>query len=404
MTTEGRRTIFIPCISDHSHAVAGAMRSVGLRAEVLPPPDQETMAIGVSLCRGRECLPCFLCAGDLVRKCRAPGFDPQSAAFFLPTGPGPCRFGQYRVLHKAILEDLGFGDVVLVSPTTEDSYGLFGAEALRLRRRCWEAIVAVDLLTKLLHEHRPYEVAPGSSDEAYRAGLEGVVRAMEGGGGRAALAALARAGRRFDGIATRARGSRPAVGLVGELYLTLNRASNLEIVRVLEGVGAEVVQGTFADWLHFVDWRRRREAFLLRRWRELLEALATDGYQRFVERRLARALASVLRRPPEEGVPRAMARLRGFWEPDLGTEATLTMGRALDLGHQGLSGIVNVLPFSCMPGNVVVCLAPRLRRELGGIPWLDVAFDGQRETNLRTRLEAFMHQAAQQHRRLREAA
>ena len=39
MTTAARRTIYLPCISDHSHAVAGAMRALGLDARVLPPPD-----------------------------------------------------------------------------------------------------------------------------------------------------------------------------------------------------------------------------------------------------------------------------------------------------------------------------------------------------------------------------
>ncbi|HSD26136.1 MAG TPA: hypothetical protein VLL75_02480, partial [Vicinamibacteria bacterium] len=399
MSPAARRTIYLPCISDHSYTVAAAMRAVGLRAEVLPPPDQETMAIGLSLCRGRECLPCFLCAGDFVRKCRTPGFDPRAAVFFMPTGPGPCRFGQYRVLLEGILEDQGMGGVELVSPTTDDSYGLFGDDALKLRKLCWQAIVAVDLLTKALHEHRPYEVVAGRSDEVYRAGLDDVVRALEEGGGRAVRRALIRAAGRFAAIETEGRGSRPAVGLVGELYLTLNRACNLEIAKALERSGAEVVQGTFSDWLHFVDWRRRRDALLFRRPRDLVKALANDAYQRFVERRFGRAFAGALRRAQEAPVPRAMVGLRRFWEPALGTEATLTMGRVLDLGRHGLSGIVNVLPFSCMPGNVVVCLGPRLRQELNGIPWLDVAFDGQKETNLRTRLEAFMHQAEQYQRR-----
>jgi len=79
----------------------------------------------------------------------------------------------------------------------------------------------------------------------------------------------------------------------------------------------------------------------------------------------------------------------------LGTEATLTMGRALDLARHGLAGIVNVLPFSCMPGTVVAGMAPRLRQALHGLPWLDLLFDGQRETNIKTRLQAFMHQAWQ---------
>ena len=66
--------------------------------------------------------------------------------------------------------------------------------------------------------------------------------------------------------------------------------------------------------------------------------------------------------------------------------------------RHGVSGIVNVLPFSCMPGMIVMSMAHKLRDRMGGVPWLDVAFDGQRETNLHTRLGAFMHQALQFHR------
>jgi predicted nucleotide-binding protein (sugar kinase/HSP70/actin superfamily) len=88
----------------------------------------------------------------------------------------------------------------------------------------------------------------------------------------------------------------------------------------------------------------------------------------------------------------------------LGTEAVLTMGRVLDLARHGIAGVINVLPFSCMPGTVVSCMAPRLREEMHGVPWLDVAFDGQEETNLHTRLEAFMHQSFQYHRRALKAS
>lgn len=394
------RTIYLPRISDHALAVAAAMRGLGLRAEALPPPDEESMAIGLSLCRGKECLPCFLSTGDFLRRCRAPGFDPRSAVFFMPTGPGPCRFGQYRVLQRAILEDEGFGEVQLVSPTTDDSYALFGDRPVRLRQLSWQGIVAVDLLTKVLHEHRPYEARAGASDEAYAASLEDVVRALEAGGGRAVTRALRRARGRFAAVETGARRTKPAVAVIGELYLMLNRASNLELVRAVERSGGEVVQGTFSDWLYFVDWRRKEEARERGRYRELLKALVSDVYQRRIEHRFARALGPALRRPPEAPIQEAVKPLRACWEPALGTEATLTMARVLDVARHGLSGIVNVLPFSCMPGSVVVCLGPRLRRELDGIPWLDVAFDGQKETNLNTRLEAFMHQASQYHRRV----
>ena len=44
-------------------------------------------------------------------------------------------------------------------------------------------------------------------------------------------------------------------------------------------------------------------------------------------------------------------------------------------------------------------MAPVLREHMDGVPWLDISFDGQGETNVNTRLEAFMHQSLQFHRR-----
>ena len=121
---------------------------------------------------------------------------------------------------------------------------------------------------------------------------------------------------------------------------------------------------------------------------------------RRIETRLTRALRGALRHPAEAPVGEAMGLLRPFYEPALGTEAVLTMGRALDVGRHRLGGIINVLPFSCMPGTVVASMAPTLREATGGTPWLDVVFDGQEETNLNTRLGAFMHQALQHHRQV----
>ena len=140
MKPEALRTIYLPRMSDHALTVAAAMRAAGLDAQALPEPDEESMATGLALCRGTECLPCFLCTGDFLKKCREPGFDPRRAVFFLPTGPGPCRFGQYRTLQKTLLTEQGFGDVPLVSPTTDDSYALFGDDPVRLRKLSWQGI------------------------------------------------------------------------------------------------------------------------------------------------------------------------------------------------------------------------------------------------------------------------
>lgn len=82
-----------------------------------------------------------------------------------------------------------------------------------------------------------------------------------------------------------------------------------------------------------------------------------------------------------------------YMDPEISTEAVTSIGKAVELAQHGASGILNVLPFTCMPGTISAGRAPRIRRDLDGIPWLDLRYDMQQGTNINTRLEAFMYQA-----------
>jgi predicted nucleotide-binding protein (sugar kinase/HSP70/actin superfamily) len=74
-------------------------------------------------------------------------------------------------------------------------------------------------------------------------------------------------------------------------------------------------------------------------------------------------------------------------------EAVLSVGKAVDYICRGVSGIVNVMPFSCMPGTIAGALLKRVREDHGNIPLLSIAYEGQQDSQTVTRLEAFMHQA-----------
>jgi len=69
------------------------------------------------------------------------------------------------------------------------------------------------------------------------------------------------------------------------------------------------------------------------------------------------------------------------------------VGKAVDYAKRGVAGIVNVMPFSCMPGTVAGALLKRMREDHDNIPLLSLAYEGQQDTQTITRLEAFMHQA-----------
>jgi predicted nucleotide-binding protein (sugar kinase/HSP70/actin superfamily) len=400
-TAPGRRDRItcIPRMGDHAFALAAAMRHHGMHAEVLPPTDDRSMAIGLRICGGRECLPCFLAMGDVIRRTEEPDFDPDRYAFYFPTASGPCRFGQYTMLLRDILDEAGLGTVPVYSPSTANSFQGFGKRPRVLRRLAWQGLVAVDLLIRLLLEHRPYETVPGSTDAAYARQLEHVADAVAAGGGRRLVAALRAAADEFGTIDMDRSRDRPVVAIVGEVYVRWNAYSNRELVREVERLGGEVMVASMAELVYFMTYRMKEVAKVSGRYRTLLQGEIMDWYQSSTEHRLLGAVRHRLRRPDETPSRAVADAIAPYYDPALGTEAVLTMGRAIEYVRAGIHGILNVLPFSCMPGIIVAGMAPRLRRDLDHVPWLDLPYDAQKETNIRTRLEAFIHQAEQYRRR-----
>jgi len=62
-----------------------------------------------------------LTTGDMIKATRRPGFDPDGSAFFMPSGKGPCRFGQYHRYHRQVLDNLGLNRVEVLSPMQDES-------------------------------------------------------------------------------------------------------------------------------------------------------------------------------------------------------------------------------------------------------------------------------------------
>lgn len=406
MTTNGTeqpKTIYLPYMCDHVYVMASALNAHALPAEVLPPSDDDTMSIGLDLCKGRECSPCFTTTGDLIRCARQPDFDPERSMMFMPTTGGSCRFGQYNVLQREILEREGLGAVEFMSPTGGNSYQGFGNNPTKLRQLMWQGIVAVDLLQKLLHEYRPYELQPGQTDQLYQQALQRVMQAVEQHGGKPLVAAMQWVAQQFEALPVDRSTRRPIIGLVGEIYIRFNEYTNQDIIRKLEAVGAEVMLADAMEWFYYTNWNYKYRSRAHGRFGQFLSMCLTDAYQQHQERRILKPVEHLLTFPHATPVGQLMEMLRPYYHPELDSEAVLTMGKAIDFARHGLDGIVNIMPFSCMPGIISAGMSQRLRADLDNIPWLDIIYDAQGGTNINTRLEAFMYQTRQFQRR-RQAA
>ena len=53
---------------------------------------------------------------------------------------------------------------------------------------------------------------------------------------------------------------KPLIGIVGEIYLRTHVHANQDVIRVLEGYGAEVVNASLAEWVNYISYDGLRAA------------------------------------------------------------------------------------------------------------------------------------------------
>jgi len=387
------RTVYIPYMDDHTYGLAAAMRAVGLEAEVLPVSDEKSVELGRRYTTGKECYPCVITTGDFVKKALSDDFDPTRSAFFMPTAMGPCRFGQYNKFHRMVLDDLGFGEVEILAFRQNTGFhhdtGQFGAGFMRL---AWRAIVAVDVLGRLVRAIRPYEAECGTADRAYARSMELVCDAIAANGDVAA--ATEEAARLLAAVPADRSKSRPRIGIIGEVYVRCHKFANEGLVRGIERLGGEASLPPFEEWMNYVSWVRRADAVESRRFGEYAKELAVRAVQGYERGRIARRAARATGRSFADLGTEAVIELASpYLDASFRGEAVLSMGRAVEYAEQDFAGIVNLAPFNCLPSTVVASLMRRFRLNHRGIPTLDLYFDGSGGAAIEERLEAFMFQA-----------
>jgi predicted nucleotide-binding protein (sugar kinase/HSP70/actin superfamily) len=75
------------------------------------------------------------------------------------------------------------------------------------------------------------------------------------------------------------------------------------------------------------------------------------------------------------------------------------VGKTIEYIAEGYAGVVNVMPFTCMPGNIVTAIYRGLREKYPGFPLFVLAFDGVDHAVDTMRLETFVNQARDYARR-----
>ncbi|MFH1169287.1 MAG: acyl-CoA dehydratase activase, partial [Chloroflexota bacterium] len=391
----GSRRIYLPYMIDHGFVLAAAMRHCGADAEALPQSDERTLELGRKYTSGKECYPSIITTGDIIKRTLAPGFDPERDAFFMPGASGPCRFGQYNKLHRLILDELGLQQVpILVFDQTQGYHKHMAALGRSFRLQAWRAIATLDLMHKMLLERRPYEVNRGDMDAVYEEQLQALVALTEQPEGD--FTAFSRRAREaFEAVKIDRSTPKPRIGIVGEIFVRSNPFANDFIVRKLEALGTQCSLPPLEEWLDYIDHQRKRRnrLHLEGGWRDWAKQKLTEIVQERVAEPLRRQFDGAIEHFGRElPTQQILNRGRTYLTPAVEGEAILSMGRVMEYAEHGYDGIVNVIPFGCMPGTIASMLLHQFRHD-HGLAVFTLVVEGTKDSGQDIRLEAFVQQS-----------
>jgi predicted CoA-substrate-specific enzyme activase len=379
-----RERVLIPRMGSNCEALAAVLRGAGVDAEVLPVPDRTSTRIGRRYTSGKECLPMCITLGSLLQRLERERDSDTRFAFLMASTNGPCRLGCYAILHKAVLQSLGWADRVRIWSPNDEKYG----EGLPpgLSALAATGIAAIDMLLEGLYDTRPRECQRGAAQSIYDDCERALVRQIEAvdqsrltlssilwevSSGRLFGCAdiLKAAARQYAQVRT-AR-EMPTVMVVGEIYVRADPFANDFIIDKLERRGLRVRFAPIMEWFEYAD--------LLNETENDANGLGDRLSRRIQARILNRAyklMARELGGPERTRVTDSIEAAAPYIRKYLIGEAVLTVGGPVhEWRHSLIDGVVNVGPLECMPSKIaeaqLFCVGER-----EGLPSLTISFNG----------------------------
>jgi predicted CoA-substrate-specific enzyme activase len=398
-----KRTLYVPYMGDGAFGLAGCLRAYGQPAEVMPMADEAALMRGRAYTTGKECLPCAITCGEMLNVLSRDGVKPENTAFFMPGASGPCRFGLYHCMQRLILKQAGANDAIVVSPNQDSNFynhfvnsfdGKTGATgAVTFMKDIWTSIAGIDLLHKLILRLRPYAVEPKQAQEVYEKCVRQWVEKVEK---RSRFADKVQLFEQFADDFAKVKLNKtlrkPRIGIVGEIYVRNHPFANLNIIRRLEELGAACDLAPLAEWVYYTNFTRSKMA----KRRGQIKNLFSNAIQNFFQHRIERALAQPMEKKfgklAEHPIGHIIDLAKPYIDESFEGEAILSIGKIVEYHQDGLGGVVNVMPFTCMPSTIVSTQTRRLSADCNEMPILNLSFDGQEDPTLTTRLEAFVEQ------------
>ncbi len=356
---------------------AATFRRFGFKSKAIPQTTEKTWKIGRKLVRGSECLPCALTIGSFIHEIEK--MSQEKHALFMPTSFGPCRFGQYVFLQRLILDREGYKDTSILSP---NSYNAYSGLPQRMRVFLWKIILIYDSILKCRNRIKPYEKNTEETERTYRNIVDRLEHAIESNDN--IYDELSRGIEAFENINVKDI-IKPIVGVVGEIYIRQDPYGNDNLNELIESSGCEVWISPISEWIWYTDFMARWRAGISRNYIKKLKTAMVNKFIRKVEREINEITEPILKDRREPEIDEILNEAMRYVPPNFGTEAILTLGRSRIFARDGAKAIVNVAPFTCMPGVITQAFFHTIQKDIK-IPIINMFYDGEQGINRKVKV------------------
>jgi predicted CoA-substrate-specific enzyme activase len=419
--THPRVHMLVPSMGDMgSKLLAASLRHLGVKASAVPSPAANELKIGKGYSSCKECLPLVLTVGSLFDYLDKRADNNELLVYFMPTSSGPCRFGQYNILIKNLIQKMRLENVTQISLTCVNGYAGMGSD---FSIRAFQTVIIADVLEDIYSAILTIAKDKESSMRIYHEVCEKIITSVEKDSWKNLREKLREAACTLKKIEIlQPLEQTPKAAMVGEIYVRRDGFSRQYLVEKLALKGIMVKTAAVAEWIYFCDYLIKNELIASAGKKgfigSYIEQFFKNSYEKTIKGIFAR---SGLYEARQVDVERVINNVSDLISPSLTVETILTVGAAITEVVEDVEGVISIGPFGCMPSRIAEAvinakmnekkletardkkMVAEVMRNHPSLPFIAIETDGNSFPQvIEARLEIFCLQVKRMHKRIQE--
>ena len=353
--TDVKDTILFPDMSkNHMPLFESLLRREGYNAVYLKETTDEIVDVGLKYVNNDACYPAIIVTGQLINALQSGKYDLDHTSVIITQTGGGCRATNYIGLIRKALKDSGLSKIPVISVNAsglekEQAFSLMKPSFLDGAVKC---IVYGDLLAKLLYATRPYEVNQGDTDKLYDYWMDKLRKDVETGKNNYKKN-IKQMIADFEDVNIKLT-RKPKVGIVGEILVKYHEFANDNLVRKLEAEGAEVFVPDLMGFVKYCCYNGIVKEKLFKTGK--IAAFVQKNVLNIIDRyeKVVKDCLQGTRYRSVTNIYHLAQNVDGILSTGNQTgEGWFLTAEMCELINEGITNVVCVQPFACLPNHIV---------------------------------------------------